>query len=55
METPGEMEQVTLLRGLVFHLPMAHYHTLRYLIRHLNRVVDHAEQNKVCRAVCPGR
>lgn len=47
METPGETEQVTRLRGLVFHLPMAHYHTLRYLTRHLNRVADNSDQNKV--------
>ena len=47
METPGETEQVTRLRGLVFHLPVAHYHTLRYLTRHLNRVADNSELNKV--------
>ena len=47
-EVAGETEQVTRLRGLVFHLPTAHYHTLRYLIRHLTRVAEHAEKNKVC-------
>ena len=47
METPGETEQVMRLRGLAFHLPMAHYHTLRYLTRHLNRVVENAHHNKV--------
>ena len=46
-EGQGEVEQVTRLRGLVFHLPMAHYHTLRFLTVHLNKVVEHAEQNKV--------
>ena len=46
-EGQGEVEQVTRLRGLVFHLPMVHYHTLRYLTLHLNKVADHAEENKV--------
>ena len=46
-EGQGEVEQVTRLRGLVFHLPMVHYHTLRYLTLHLNKVADYAEQNKV--------
>ena len=46
-EGQGEVEQVTRLRGLVFHLPMVHYHTLRYLTVHLNKVADHAEENKV--------
>ena len=44
-----ESDQVTRLRGLVFHLPTANYHTLRYLTAHLNKVDQHSEENKVPR------
>ena len=46
-ESMGEMEQVKRLRGLVFHLPVAHYHTLKFLLRHLNRIAQHSDKNKV--------
>jgi hypothetical protein len=46
-EGQRETEQVTRLRGLVFHLPTAHYHTLRFLLLHLNQVAEHSEQNKM--------
>ena len=46
-EGQRESDQVTRLRGLVFHLPTAHYHTLRYLTSHLNKVAQHSEENKV--------
>ena len=47
MEGQRESEQVTRLRGLVFHLPTSHYHTLRHLTAHLNKVARHSDQNKV--------
>lgn len=40
-------EQLASLKDLVFHLPTAHYHTLRFLIRHLNQVIAHSKENKV--------
>ena len=39
--------RLTTLKELVFHLPTAHYHTLRYLMTHLSKVVAHSSQNKV--------
>lgn len=39
--------RLTTLKELVFHLPTAHYHTLRYLMSHLSKVVAHSSQNKV--------
>ena len=52
-EGQSEGEQVTRLRGLVFHLPTANYHTLRYLTSHLNKVAEHSEENKVSLSLSP--
>jgi len=48
-----EAIRLSTLKELVLRLPTAHYHTLRYLIRHLVTVSTHSEQNKVwCVCVC---
>lgn len=48
-----EEQRLTRLKDLVYHLPTAHYHTLKYLIAHLNRVIAHSDQNKVLRTSKP--
>lgn len=35
------------LKDLVTNLPPLHFHTLGFLIRHLNKVEQHSEVNKV--------
>ena len=42
-----EEQRLTHLKDLVAHLPTAHYHTLKYLVAHLNRVAEHSDENKV--------
>lgn len=42
-----EKVRLTTLKELVYRLPTAHYHTLRFLIRHLVVVSTHHVQNKV--------
>ncbi|XP_058274219.1 rho GTPase-activating protein 29-like isoform X1 [Hemibagrus wyckioides] len=49
--SPGlsiELNRVILkIRDLLRHLPPAHYRTLHFLITHLHRVSEHAEENKM--------
>ncbi|KAB5535978.1 hypothetical protein PHYPO_G00124050 [Pangasianodon hypophthalmus] len=43
-----ELNRVILkIRDLLRHLPPAHYRTLHFLITHLHRVSEHAEENKM--------
>ena len=42
-----EEQRLTHLKDLVVHLPTAHYHTLKYLVAHLNRIAEHCDKNKV--------
>ena len=42
-----EETRLNTLKDLVYHLPTAHYHTLKFLMRHLGKVVAHSQQNKV--------
>ena len=42
-----EEQRLTRLAELVRDLPMAHYHTLKYLMQHLKRVAGQSELNKV--------
>lgn len=44
---PDEEARLNILKNLVYHLPTAHYHTLRFFMHHLGRVVAHSQQNKV--------
>lgn len=39
--------RLSVLKELVFELPTAHYHTLKFLMKHLMKVTAHCEQNKV--------
>ena len=41
-------DQLARLKELVYHLPVAHYHTLKFLVHHLRRVVLQCDVNKVC-------
>ena len=41
-----------MLKDLVFELPTAHYHTLKFLMKHLKKVAAHSEQNKVSYVIC---
>lgn len=44
----SDEEQRTLrLQELVYRLPTAHYHTLKYLMTHLNKVTTYSKENKV--------
>lgn len=45
---PDSEIQLNTLKELVYRLPTAHYHTLRFLMRHLARIVANSAQNKVC-------
>lgn len=47
VKEPDEEERLTSLKDLVYQLPMAHYHTVKYLMKHLKKVAAHSEQNKV--------
>ncbi len=40
-------EQIATLKELVYNLPVAHYHTLKFLIRHLHRIALQSDKNKV--------
>lgn len=44
---PEEETRLSVLKDLVFQLPTAHYHTLRFIMRHLGKVVAHSKENKV--------
>ena len=48
-----EEERLESLKKNVYQLPTAHYHTLKYLMRHLKKVAGHSDQNKVrgCRMI----
>ena len=43
----NEEERLSMLKELVYHLPTAHYHTLKFLMKHLKKVAGHSDQNKV--------
>ena len=43
--------RVSTLKELVFRLPTAHYHTLRFLMRHLRRVTTLNDMNLVSGSV----
>ena len=43
----NEEARLSTLKDLVYHLPTAHYHTLRYLMRHLAEIATHSDKNKV--------
>ncbi len=45
--------RLTTLKDLVYHLPTAHYHTLRYLMKHLGKVVENSKENKMGPAASP--
>ena len=42
-----EQHRLERLKDLVYALPTAHYHTLKYLLVHLQKVTAHCEENKV--------
>ncbi len=42
-----ETDRLTRLHELVYNLPTAHYHTLKFLMRHLMTVAEQSEGNKV--------
>ena len=42
-----EQHRLERLKDLVYALPTAHYHTLKYLMTHLQKVTAHCEDNKV--------
>ena len=42
-----EEERLSMLKELVHRLPTAHYHTLKFLMRHLKKVASHSDENKV--------
>ena len=44
---PDPEIQLSTLKELVYRLPTAHYHTLRFLMKHLAKIVEHSAQNKV--------
>lgn len=44
---PDPEIQLNTLKQLVVGLPTAHYHTLRFLMKHLAKIVAHSDQNKV--------
>lgn len=44
---PDPEIQLNTLKELVMQLPTAHYHTLRFLMKHLAKIVAHSDQNKV--------
>lgn len=43
----NEEIRLTTLQQLVLQLPTAHYHTLRFLVRHLAEIIKHSSENKV--------
>ena len=42
-----EEERLNELKDLVYQLPTAHYHTLKYLMQHLKKIVRRSDENKV--------
>lgn len=42
-----EQHRLQRLKDLVYALPTAHYHTLKYLMTHLQKITAHSEDNKV--------
>ena len=43
----NDEDRLSSLKELVFQLPTAHYHTLKFLMRHLKKVASHSDENKV--------
>jgi hypothetical protein len=43
----NEEDRLSSLKELVFQLPTAHYHTLKFLMRHLKKVASRSDENKV--------
>ena len=43
----NEEERLSMLKELVYRLPTAHYHTVKFLMKHLKKVAAHSDQNKV--------
>lgn len=43
-----EERRINRLKELVYYLPTAHYHTLKFLMTHLRKVTTFHDVNKVC-------
>ena len=42
-----EEQRMTRMKELVYSLPIAHYHTLKFLMTHLKNITAHSDVNKV--------
>ncbi len=43
----SEKDRLSTLKDLVYRLPTAHYHTLKYLMQHLSKVTARSKENLV--------
>ncbi len=43
----NEEKRLSRLKELVYHLPTAHYHTLKFIMKHLRKVTTSHDINKV--------